>query len=201
MRKIIKTLIISLVMIAIIFINAKEVVANNDNYVEVIDEVINFFEELVVETEEVNESLISINVLYDSSTKTYMDFRLITSKSSPQYNYIYNLGLIEFCNDGHLREDEYIGVALGSYFGNIGDKFIFKLDSGIELKLIKLDEKNDNHTIDGFIHNEDESVIEFVINEDLMEDKRAENGYIYGGNFNNAQQYKGKIIEIWKVVN
>ena len=74
-----------------------------------------------------------------SSVKTYMDYRAITLTSSAQYQYIQEHMTIR---DGLLYdEDGYIGVALGSWWGDIGDKWIIELDTGITLKVVKIDEK------------------------------------------------------------
>jgi len=105
---------------------------------------------------------------------------------------------------GLMRDDKgYIGVALGSYFGEIGSKFIITLDSGIVLKLVKVEHKDDRHTTNGIYQKWDKSIIEFVIDEDVSEVVigRSGNGYIMSGNFNNSEFFEGEIIEIIKVEN
>ena len=141
-----------------------------------------------------------LQVLNSTSVKTYMDYRAITSVNSNQYQYIYNSGEIYVAEDGFLRTyDGYIGVALGSYFGNIGDKYVFTLDTGIELRLVKVEEKADKDTDSYGYTADDGSVIEFVIDAGKMRNKKYENGYIYGGNFNNCPDFNGKIVKIVKV--
>jgi hypothetical protein len=143
---------------------------------------------------------VKIDVCNNSSTKTYMDYRAITNKKSKQYQFIQaNMTADE---RGYLIDNEgYIGVALGSYFGNIGTRYIFKLSSGTELKVVKVEVKDDDHTNNGCEQKWDGSVIEFVI--DTQKAKNyygiASNGYINSGNFNKV--FNGKIIEIEKVVN
>lgn len=108
-----------------------------------------------------------ISVCNASSVKTYMDYRMITSKTSKQYQLIHNSGQISVQNDGLLvSEDGFIGVALGSYWGEVGTKYKFILSSGQELKVIKVDEKDDRDTYYGCVHKDDTSVIEFVIQSD-----------------------------------
>ena len=131
-----------------------------------------------------------------SSVKTYMDW-LKTSPTSRQGKFMrehmtVKEGLL-YSNDG------FIGVALGSYFGVIGDKFVFTLDTGIVLRLIKIEEKSDRHVTNGCEHKLDHSVIEFVI--DLKTNKFfiASNGLVAQGNFNNLPQFKGKIVGVEKV--
>ena len=121
---------------------------------------------------------------------------MITDKSSNQYKYINESGRIEIKN-GYLMENEYIGVALGSYFGEIGSKYVFTLDTGKELKVVKVEEKADEPTINGCQHKWDSSVIEFVIDSSYF--KKSSNGYVFNGNFNNVEEFKGKIIKIEKV--
>lgn len=140
---------------------------------------------------------IKIEVCSNSSVKTYMDYKKITNKSSKQWQFIHNSGQINIVN-GYLMSGEYIGVALGSYFGEIGSKFIFTLEDGKEIKVIKVEEKADAHTINGCQQRWDNSVIEFVIDSDYF--PKAKNGYVYSGNFNNLEQFKGKIIKIEKII-
>lgn len=143
-----------------------------------------------------------VTVLSSSSTKTYMDYKMITNKNSSQWKYIHNSGEIRICEDGLLRtEDDFIGVALGSFFKEIGTKWIFTLDTGAELKLIKVEEKADEHTCEnGFMQKWDQSVIEFVVDTDKMNYAIGGNGLVYNGNFSNSEQFKGKIIKIEEVV-
>ena len=177
-------------------------------------EIINYTNEKVVEVQTVvkgakvpktaqkmpieNElNKIEIKVCSNSSVKTYMDYKKITNKSSKQWQFIHNSGQINIVN-GYLMSGDYIGVALGSYFGEIGSKFIFTLEDGKEIKVIKVEEKADAHTINGCQQKWDKSVIEFVIDSDYF--PKANNGYVYSGNFNNLEQFKGKIIKIEKII-
>lgn len=144
-----------------------------------------------------------IPMLGDSPIKTYMDYKKITNVSSPQYQYIYNSGKVYVCDDGFIRTvdgKDYIGVALGSYFGDIGSRYIFTLDTGVELRVVKIEEKADKDTdSNGYQHKTDGSIIEFVVDTEKMWYAKAENGHIYSGNFNNNEWLKGKIIRIEKV--
>lgn len=135
-----------------------------------------------------------------SSVKTYMDYRAITLTSSAQYQYIQNHMEIK---DGLLySEDGYIGVALGSWWGDIGDKWIIELDTGITLKVVKVDEKADRHVNDGCQHKKDNSVIEFVIDTDTVpSDWWGGNGYVFNGNFNNSNLFKGNIHKVKRPLN
>lgn len=133
----------------------------------------------------------------ESSFKSYMDYKCITDSSSPQYKLIYS-GSIQVCSDGLLRSEEYIGVALGSKFGAIGDKFIVTLDNGKQFKAIKIDEKADQDTIDGCHHASDGSLIEFVIDTNLA--KQSYSSAIVMGDFDYIDLFNGSIIKIERMV-
>lgn len=145
------------------------------------------------------EELISCS---NSSTKTYMDYRAITNTTSKQYKYIQQY--MEVHDSGLLIDkDGFIGVALGSYYGNIGDRFYFTLDTGVVLPVVKIDAKADIHTDNlGCQHSDDSSVLEFVIDFDkaLNFFGRLSNQYVLNGNFNNYETFKGKIVKVEKVL-
>ena len=138
-----------------------------------------------------------IKVCSTSSVKTYMDYKLITNKSSKQYKYIQ--ANMKVNNKGLLVDkDNYIGVALGSYFGEIGSKYKITLDTGIILYVVKIEEKANQDTIDGCYQKYDDSVIEFVIDTNYF--YLSENGYIFNGNFNNNKNFKGNIESIEEIL-
>lgn len=129
--------------------------------------------------------------------KSFMDYRKITNEASAQYQLIYSDSII-IGDDGLLYSGEHIGIAMGSRYGEIGDKFIITLDTGKQFKAIKLDEKDDSHTYNGCHHRTDGSVVEFVIDKD-----KAANSYsraILMGDFNEVDAFNGTVIRIQKVV-
>lgn len=142
----------------------------------------------------------SKGVCSTSSTKSYMDYRKITSRSSAQWKLINQSGLIHVGEDGLLYSDDgFIGVALGSYYGKVGDKFKFVLSNGQELNVIKVEEKADKDTINGCAHSSDSSVIEFVVDrEKAFATFGGKNGHPANGNFNNIPQFKGNIVSVYK---
>ena len=122
-----------------------------------------------------------------------MDYRTITNTTSQQYQLIHSDSIV-VGNDGLLYSGEYIGVALGSKFGTIGDKFLITLNTGEQFKAIKVDEKSDSHTVDGCHHSNDGSVVEFVINIRL-----AQQSYplaITMGNFDYIDKFNGSVVKI-----
>ena len=144
-----------------------------------------------------------IAVCSSSSVKSYMSYKKITTVTSAQYRYIRTNMYVDI-DTGLLRHKEhpdYVGVALGTYFGKVGDMFEFTLDSGNVIKAVMVDIKSDRHTYNRCYHREDNSVIEFVIDPDIAVRHygMGGNGYIMNGNFNNASEFSGKIISVKKV--
>lgn len=137
-----------------------------------------------------------------SSVKTYMSYKSITNKQSTQYKFIQgNLEVDE--ETGLLMDsDGFIAVALGSYFGEIGTRYLIQLESGQILKLIKAEQKSDNDTISGCKHESDNSVIEFLVDKKIAGSYFgiSKNGLILSGNFNNHEDFKGRIVKIDQIL-
>lgn len=130
-----------------------------------------------------------------TSAKTYMDYRKITNETSNQWKLIHDK--LAVCDDGMLRDsDGRVAVALGSYFGEIGSTWRFYMDDNGTIKtvdVIKADAKADVDTeADNVIGIPAGDVIEFVIDSEAF--PVWENGYAMGGNFNNIEEYRGKVI-------
>lgn len=138
-----------------------------------------------------------------SSSKTYMDYRSINLRESTQYKYIQKYMTVDKTTGLLVDNEGFIGVALGSYFGDIGDRFYFTLETGIVLPVVIIDQKSDSHTYNGCYHRNDNSVLEFVIDSDVASRffGRYGNGYILQGNFNNYSLFKGEIAKVEKVTN
>jgi len=142
------------------------------------------------------------NVCSTSSVKTYMDYRSINAKNSKQYKYIQAYLTVNETT-GLLEDDEgFIAVALGSSFGDIGSKFIFTLDTGIQLKVVKVDQKSDNDTINGCYQAVDKSVIEFVLDSTIAKSyyPTGKNNLVSSGNLNTLDDFNGHIEKIEKVL-
>ncbi len=190
------------IMIIIIFIELLMLIAlmifNNLSHVYIIAK------QLEVEDYQVSQIMSELPIVVkeelevcsSSPAKSYMFGQSITSKTSNQYKLLQTMKRI----DGfYYTYDDYMGVALGSYFGNVGDKFTITLDTGIVLKVVKLDRKDDSHT--GSLncqHRIDGSVIEMIVDRDNHTFPIYSNGYIFGGNFNNSKEFNGSIIKIEK---
>jgi hypothetical protein len=158
-----------------------------------------FIKETVKAVEKTENTVITteLKVCSSSQSKTYMSYKAITNTGSSQYKYIKaNMTVNE---KGLLVDkDGYMGVALGSYFGEIGRRYTITLDTGIVLKVVKVEAKADDHTVNGCYQKWDKSVIEFVVDTKKAGEYygRGSNGYIVNGNFNNIEEFKGKIIKI-----
>lgn len=165
-----------------------------------------------------NESSFDIEDLYDyhkefkskeisvcarSGIKTYMDYRMTTVVASRQYQFMHNYMTVDKKTGFLYDKDGFIGVALGSFYGTIGDRFYFTLDSGIVLPLVKVEEKADVDTdYTGCYHLIDTSIIEFVIDEDYASNYFwcNGNGYVLNGNYNNYSLFEGEIVRVEKVL-
>ena len=144
-----------------------------------------------------------IEVCALSSAKTYMDYRATTLVSSRQYQFIHNYLNVDK-KTGFLYDDEcFIAVALGSYYGTIGDRYYFTLDSGIVLPLVKAEQKADEDTdYSGCYQKYDKSIMEFVIDSDYASSYFGSrgNGLVLNGNYNNYSLFSGNIVKIEKVL-
>ena len=151
--------------------------------------------EIAEEVEEESEEEIVLTPM-GAKSKTYMDYRAITDKSSKQWKLLQTMTIGD---DGMIRDDDgYIAAALGSAFGPIGSRYIFTLEGGKELKIIKADQKQDRHTgKDNIFGLNNWDIIEFVVDSRKM--PIYPNGYVYGGNFNNCKEYAGDVL-CWEKV-
>jgi len=95
---------------------------------------------------------------------TFMWYSQVTNPTARQFHLLHTLDLITHTDDGFVKIGDYYAVALGSQFGPIGSKFVIRSADGSEIRVIKADAKADIHTINGFAHAEDHSIVEFLLN-------------------------------------
>lgn len=127
---------------------------------------------------------------YMSSKKTYMDYRAI----SPYSTQMSIINTLQLNSDGLLvSEDGFIAVALGSTYGPLGSKYRITTDSGNVFKVIKVDEKSDQHTSDG-CQDASGALIEFVIDTSLTHDSYP--AVTLYGDFNAIYTFYGNIVQI-----
>lgn len=139
-----------------------------------------------------------IEVCSTSATKTYMSYKAVTSTRSKQYRFIHSEMTVDEVTGLLYDEDGFIGVALGSSFGEIGTRYYFTLDTGIVLPVVKVDAKASVDAPNGCSHSKDASVIEFVIDSEIAGEffGVGGNGLVNHGNFNNDDRLRGKIEKI-----
>lgn len=143
-----------------------------------------------------------ITVCAAGRAKTYMDYRATTARNSRQYQFIHNNLTVDETTGFLYDEDGFIAAALGSFYGEIGDRFYFTLDSGVVLPIVKSEEKANVDTDDnGCYHLSDNSVIEFVIDKNYAMDYfgRLSNNYVLNGNYNNHELFNGNIVKVERV--
>lgn len=127
----------------------------------------------------IEETKTSLTVTYtslgvpdiNSSFKTYMDYRAITNKRSPQYRFIKTWGWSD--NNGFMRAngekdlgvtDDYYMIALGSYYGTkIGTKYKITTDMGNVFYGVLCDQKDDAHTNSTHQYASNHDVVEFIV--------------------------------------
>ena len=135
----------------------------------------------------------------DPSGKTYEPYYMITDPSSKQYAFQQqsNVGVD---SRGYLMEDGmYYAVAMGTYFGPIGTKYIITLDTGKTIKVVKGDNKADCDTDSDNYAAKTGHILEFMINPHSS--YMVQNNIAYHGNLNRFSYLNGSIVKIQKVVN
>lgn len=112
---------------------------------------------------------VEMDVPNGNSFKSYMDYRKVTDKTSSQYSFL------QTCEDSAcgimLSEGRYV-VAVGSYYTTeIGTRIDLAMANGEIVECITGECKdNDDTDILNRQHNSDGSVVEFVVNTDILSD-------------------------------
>ena len=126
-----------------------------------------------------------------------MDYRSVKDTTSRQYKLL-NSGIFNKKGGLLTTDDGYVAVALGSRFGEVGDKFMINLDNGFSFKAIKADEKADKDTYNGCHHLSDGSLIEFVVS---ISDLSKYNYMAYTmGDISYVDGFNGNVTSIQKEV-
>lgn len=137
-------------------------------------------------------------VVMPNGFKSYMGVGTL-NKNSKQGKIVFNSN--SYTNEDGLRiyrENgvDYYCVALGSYYGNVGDKFWVETDKGNKYRVIKADEKADKHTdpTNRF------TIANGCIMEWIVEVNKLDPAVRRSGNINNVKSVSGQIITISKIV-
>lgn len=190
-----KTVLVIIVILMVLCLEGFSSIDNNERGTFDIEDLLDYQKKY--DTEE-------LEVCAASSAKTYMDYRMTTVVSSRQYQFIHNELTIDEETGFLYDEDGFIAVALGSYYGEIGDRYYFTLDTGVVLPLVKAEEKADEDTDgSGCYHLSDSSVMEFVIDDDCAAEYfgSRSNGLVLDGNYNNYSLFSGNIVKVEKALN
>ena len=142
-----------------------------------------------------NENLIEHIDGMDTSIKTWMDYRAITDKNSPQWR----LQQDAYTDENGLRKvGDYYCVAFGTGISNgIGSKFKVTFDNGNEILVIVADHKADRHTdkTNTYMNiNDKANVMEFIV-----DSNKLNNTAKVMGNVNYISGFEGQIIYIEEV--
>ena len=121
------------------------------------------------------------------SVKSWMDYRAITNTSTKNYQIAQSA-----TPDAHgfMKESGRYCVALGSYYGDIGDEFRITFEDGQTIRAIKTDGKSDKHTDatrSYCIY--DESLVEFLVIPEQLDEEIKLSGDC-------DARFKGKILRI-----
>jgi hypothetical protein len=113
----------------------------------------------------------------DTSAKTYMDYRCISAGLQA------DLQAEARTDDQGFRRygDDYM-VAMGSYYGEVGDRFEVTLSSGKVFTVIKGDAKSDRDT-DALHMHRNGNVIEFIVDADRISDASKSSGNMSDSGF------------------
>lgn len=125
-----------------------------------------------------------------SSFKSYMPFTAITSKSSPQYK----LQQKAYSDKNGLRKcGKYYLVAMGQYYGKIGDKFKVTLSSGQVFYAMIGDSKQFRHTGEGsgMVGADNKDMFEFIVDYSCLNSKIRKMGNV-------DIILKGKVVKLQK---
>lgn len=136
----------------------------------------------------------------NSETMTYMDYRAITDTTSEQYKLQQNPYCVVNEQGFLMYRDNFYVVAMGSYWGEIGDKFIVRLANGTIIPVIMGDYKANIHTDkEHYAHGKDGHVLEFLI--DSSSSNMIAKNISYYGLINKVYpEFDSKIISITKMV-
>lgn len=128
---------------------------------------------------------------YASDFKSYMDYRAITNTSSTQYK----MQQEAYTDENGLRKiGEHFCVAMGTYYGNLGDILYVETDKGASWTVILSDVKSDAHTDSTHRYTvSNHCMMEFIIDTRAMSTSVKRSGTI------NSLGFQGKICYIEKI--
>ena len=160
-------------------------------------------EVMAKETDEVQESIelnyIDYDTPPDNSFKSYMDYRTITDTTSKQYE-LQKQADTDECGM-RMIDDKYC-IAVGSYYStSIGQAIDVIMQNGNIIHCIVADLKQDIHTDSTNRQNPNGSIVEFLVDTDILHDQIQKAGDIsyfdivwgislFSGEINTIRVYK-----------
>lgn len=127
-----------------------------------------------------------------TSQKLWMDYRAITDTSSPQWSISRN-GRVG--NDGILRYNDYICIALGQEYGAVGDKFLIQIGEK-KVKCILTDQKKYCDTLNGEGWLDPYgNLLEILVDSDIINSDCRQMG-----DMNYTPALNGEVTAIWKII-
>lgn len=131
-----------------------------------------------------------------TNVKAYTDYHCYNIDGSAQ-KYIQDNAITE--EHGIRMFDGYYCVAMGSAYGEVGDKYIIELSNGMRFAMIKADEKSDKHTdptnryhpCPNYNGEDRACVIEFIVDTDKIPEKVA-----IHGSFDYCELFSGDVKRI-----
>lgn len=133
----------------------------------------------------------------ESSAKPYESYRAITDPTSKQYKFQMQSNVQEDSRGFLMEDGSWYCVAMGTYFGDIGTKYLITLSSGRTIRVVKGDNKADCDTDSMNYCALNGHILEFMINPNAY--YMISNGVISRGNLNILPELNGSITNIQKV--
>lgn len=179
---VISALVVSVIGLSILLHNQQilyeDTVSQHSDELDNLYSQVEYLESSLDKSHQENEALVTTisemsdyNITYYSvpfghnSRKTWMDYRTVSPSSAAGKL----LATASADENGLMKIGEYYCVALGTYYGSLGDKFVATLDTGVQIKLIKCDIKADIHTDPTNRYSSKTNCMsEFIVNSDKL---------------------------------
>ena len=128
--------------------------------------------------------------------KSYEDYRLITWTGGPHYKLQHQYAYTN--SDGIRMADGRYCIALGSYFvTRIGQYVDIVLENGTIIPCILGDQKSDNHTDALHIAHPDGSIVEFIIDKNVISSKVYNKEHTGSGNVSDCYaEWRSPVVQV-----
>lgn len=163
-----------------------------EEYYENLEQANELYEPEIVSLSISKENYIELEVPCENSFKSYMSYKAITDKTSRQYKLQQSATTDEY---GLRKIDDRYCIAVGTYYGDVGEEIDVVMKNGAILECIISDIKDDRDTNNkNQKHKVDGSVVEFVVDTkklDRLVKKMGDISYI-------NEMFSGEIAHIRK---